>query len=192
MSPRTLTAGVQTATLAGVVHGPIYLAKFEFDSATLRFNNSDRNYTVDVDGDGALSYLGVGRIGGISGISEHTELKANRIQLSMSGIPGDQISIALSEPFQGRSLKIWAAYLDEDFQIIADPIVAWQGFLDLMDIVLGDTASVSVTAENELVRWERPNISRYTNEDQQLQYPGDRGLEYMTNSEQEFLWGFRG
>lgn len=192
MTPRTLTAGVQTASQAAVVHGPVYAVKLEYDSGTLRFNTSDRNYDIDVDGDGSQTFLGVGRIGGISAISEHTELKANRIQLGMSGIPGDAVSIALGEPYQGRTIKIWAVYLDEDFQVIADPIVAWQGFIDLMDIVLGETASVTLTAENELVRWERPNIKRYTNEDQQVLYPGDKGLEFMTNSEKEFLWGFPG
>ena len=192
MSPRTLTAAVETASLAAVVRGPVAFVKIAFDTGTLRFNASDRNYNISVDGDGSQQYLGVGRIGGISQVAETSELQATGLTMTLRGIPSENVALALAEDFQGRICRVWAVYLDVDFQVILDPLLAYEGFIDKMDIALGETAQVSVQVEHEFTRWESANIRRYTNEDQQLLFPGDRGLEFMPNAEKEFFWGFKG
>lgn len=187
---RTLTAAVTTESKAAVVHGPVLCVKLEYDSAPVRVCSADRDFVINVDGDGNQTFLGVGRIGSISAMQENTDFKAAGISMSLRGLPSEFISLALSEPYQGRPVKLWVLYLDPSFQVIADPLLAWEGMIDTMNVAVGETAMVTLTAEHELVRWEQPNISRYTNEDQQLQFPGDLGLEFMPNADREFLWGF--
>jgi hypothetical protein len=53
-----------------------------------------------------------------------------------------------------------------------------------------ETASISVTAENVLVKLERPVIRRLTNEDQKSRFPSDRGLEFVASlQDKEIFWG---
>ena len=44
--------------------------------------------------------------------------------------------------------------------------------------------------ENRLIDWERPRISRFTNEEQQNLFSGDKGLEFVDSvAEKELFWG---
>jgi hypothetical protein len=79
------------------------------------------------------------------------------------------------------------------YTLIADPMLVFQGLIDQMSITMGETATISLTAENRLIRWERPNVRRWTNEDQQKAFPGDKGLEFVAQTaEKEILWGRNG
>ena len=67
----------------------------------------------------------------------------------------------------------------------------FSGELDQMNIEESvDSASISVTAENVLVKLERPVIRRLTNEDQKSRFPSDRGLEFVASlQDREIFWG---
>jgi len=55
-----------------------------------------------------------------------------------------------------------------------------------------EAASISVTAENVLVKLERPVVRRFTNEDQKSRFPDDRGLEFVASlQDKEIFWGRR-
>ena len=63
-----------------------------------------------------------------------------------------------------------------------------------MDVLLvkdsGDTATVTVKCENELITLENPKIKRYTPQDQAISFPNDKGLEYVAAlQDDEILWG---
>jgi hypothetical protein len=53
-----------------------------------------------------------------------------------------------------------------------------------------EKATISVNCENELIILENPKINRYTPEDQAINFPNDKGLEYVASlQDQEILWG---
>jgi hypothetical protein len=54
----------------------------------------------------------------------------------------------------------------------------------------GTTATIAINCESRLLDMNVAVDRRYTNEDQQLDHPGDRGLEFV-NSIQEVViyWG---
>ncbi len=181
---RDITAPMVTASEAAVAR-PVLAAELDFASGFVRANSSP--YTIVIDGN---TYLGVGTLGKISAVQEGSELQAYGITLTLSGIPGELVSIALNEYYQGRSCRVLLALLDDNHQVIASPTVLWSGRMDTMDIELGDTATISVTAESRLVDWERPRIRRYTSEDQRAAYPGDKGFEFVPQmQEKELVWG---
>ena len=61
-----------------------------------------------------------------------------------------------------------------------------------MAISLSDTATIELDIENRLVDWERPRISRFTNEEQQNLFSGDKGLEFVDSvAEKELFLGSR-
>ena len=189
---RDLTPSVIAESLSEAPR-PFILVKLEFDIGTIRLNSTDRDLTVDVDGDGDQTYQGVGNLGQISTMEETSELRPTGIVLTLSGIQPSYISIALGAQYQGRSVKIWEAFFDSSYAVVADPILQWSGLIDTMDISMGETAAIRLTAEHKLIRWEEPKLRRYTNEDQQEQFTGDKGLEFVNQTtEKEIIWGRTG
>ena len=60
-----------------------------------------------------------------------------------------------------------------------------------MDIDVGATATITVNAESRLADWDRPRVRRYNHEDQQIDYPGDMGFEFVPQmATKELRWGY--
>jgi hypothetical protein len=160
---------------------------------------------------GDKTYLGAGQVLNISSVSETTEMEAKGATITVSGIPSSFLSLALQEPYQGRECRIFFAVvisqklLQENGGLIftegGDIIVTeasgisfteiFSGELDQMNIEENaDTSVISVTAENVLIKLERPVVRRFTNEDQKSRFPNDRGLEYVAGlQDKDILWG---
>tara|TARA_R110002153_G_scaffold253948_1_gene412243 strand:+ start:278 stop:835 length:558 start_codon:yes stop_codon:yes gene_type:complete len=140
---------------------------------------------------GGETYIGSGDIINIGGIQETSEIKANGLQITLSGLPTELISAALSDPYQGRTAKIFLGVLDTNGNVIADPYMMFRGSMDLMTIEdSGDSASISVTVESRLIDLDRSRERRFTSEDQKIDYPNDKGLEFITSlQEKSIVWG---
>lgn len=179
---RTISSACEAAASAGQVR-PVYLVRMDFDTPVL-VNSSP--YTITYDSE---DYVGVGGLGAIDAIQEGAEMQAYAAKFTMSGIPPEYVSIALGEHYQGNDVKLYQAFLDEDHALI-DATLTWNGRMDTMDIEMGETATITVTAESYLVDWDRRRISRYNNADQQSKYPGDKGFEFVEQMvEKQILWG---
>ena len=76
-------------------------------------------------------------------------------------------------------------------RVISDPYTIFDGFMDVMKVEdSGDTATVGVSSESQLISLERPLVKRYTPEDQAITYPNDKGLEYVAGiQDDEIIWG---
>ena len=115
-------------------------------------------------------------------------LKAAKVTFTLSGIDQTAISVALAENYQGRPVTLWFGALDASENIIDAPVIQFRGKLDVMTMEDdGQTAIITVTAENDLLGLERPRERRYTDEDQELDYPDDRFFEFIEGlQEKEF------
>lgn len=181
---RTIDAANITASQAEVVR-LVYLAKLEFSSSTVYLNNTA--ITISYGGN---DYLGIGALGSISSIGEGAELKSYNIELTLTGIDPSYIAEALGTGYKNRIATIYLALLDVNHQLIGDPTVAFRGRMDTMYISLDKESAITLSVENELNDWERPRIRRYTQEDQQLFYPGDKAFEFVNQMvEKSILWG---
>lgn len=182
---RTLTSAMQTAATADVVR-PIFLVQMAFPTANLNMWSGIGDLTV-----GGVDYIGAGNLLSVGDISESTELQANGIRLSLSGVSSVLITKARDEDYQGRELKILLGAMDSSNSMIADPVIMFSGFMDTMTINdAGETAIISVTAENRLIEFEKTRVRRYTAEDQKIDFPTDKGLEYVAEmAEKEIVWG---
>ena len=139
----------------------------------------------------ANTYKGVGQLGKVSVIEETNELKPTVIKVELSGVDPALISVALNDNIQGRSAEMYLAFLDDQHQVIGTPVGPWSGRMDIMSGELGNkTATIQLEVESRLADWERPRMRRYTDADQQQQYPGDKGLEFVNEmQEKEIQWG---
>ena len=182
---RTLTPTVESALAAG--HLPvIVLVEMDFPSGILRVNNSPVSFTWN-----SVDWLGVGRLGRIDAISEGADLQSRGLSFAISGIPSAHIAVALGQQYQGRDCKVWLAPLSAGHAVLADPLLVFHGRLDTMDVELGDTATITVTAESRLADWDRPRVRRYNAEDQAIDYPADKGFEFVPQmAEKELRWGY--
>ena len=140
---------------------------------------------------GGTTFIGGGDFLGISQISETFEIQANGINITLSGIPSDLISSALNETYQGRPAKLYLGLLDANGAVVADPYLMFSGRMDTMGIEdSGDTANIGLTAESRLIDLERSRERRYTSEDQKIDYPNDKGLEFIADlQDKEIVWG---
>jgi len=180
---RDITTPVLDALNDAVIQ-PFFAVDLDLDSGSLYLWSGYGDLVI-----GSKTYLGAGQLLNISSIAETTEMEAKGATISMSGIPASFLSLALDEPYQGRECRIY-------FGITSDPsayVEVFSGELDQMNIEeQAEAASISVTAENVLVKLERPVVRRFTNEDQKSRFPNDRGLEFVASlQDKEIFWGRR-
>lgn len=194
---RTLTSGMQTVATADVVR-PIFLVQLLFDDVyntedppelihtQLYLWNGIGDLTVD-----SVTYVGTGTLLDISSMKESSDLTANGMSLTLSGVTEPLISKARDVDYQGREVKIFLGAMDATNTVIADPALIFSGFMDTMIITDGaETATIRLTVENRLIEFQRSRIRRYTAEDQKIDYPADKGLEFVAEmSEKEIVWG---
>ena len=189
---REITSAAQGASQAEVAR-PVLLAELDFPSGFLRVNSTDRGIFFDSQGASPLNeFFGVGHLGSIGTLGETSSLQARGVELALSGIPAAHISAAF-ESAQGRPGRIWIGFLDDSYALIVEPVLVFSGLIDNSSIDIGETATVTVTVESRLIAWERAKIRRYTNEDQQQRFSGDKFLEFVNQTvDKEILWGVGG
>ncbi len=181
---RTVTAAAKTESQAGVAR-PIALVKLEFDSGSLRLWSGRGDITFNSE-----VYQGVGHLGELSAIEEGAEARAFGVAMKLSAIPASHISIALIEDVQGRPASVWLGFLDDNYVLVGDPVLVFKGRMDTIDVEIGDTATLFLTAESRLADWQRPRIRRYTAAQQEERFPGDKGFEFVSDTvEKEIVWG---
>lgn len=178
---RDITTAVSNALTSKVIE-PFFAIDLVLDSGPVYMWTGYGNLVI-----GSKTYLGAGSILNISSISETTEMDAKGATISLSGIPSSFLSLALQEPYQGRECIIY-------FGVTSNPsayVEVFSGELDQMNIdEAADTATISVTAENVLIRLERPTIRRFSDEDQKSRFPNDKGLDFVASlQDKEILWG---
>ena len=117
---RDITTSLSAESKQEIVR-PFLLVKLSFDNGISRVNSTDKNLTLDVDGDGLQSFLGIGRMGSISPIVESSDLQPSGYTMELTGVPIDHVSDALNEDYQGRSVKLWLGFFNDSYQVIADP-----------------------------------------------------------------------
>lgn len=169
------TTAVTSAELA-----PILLFKAEFDSGDLNLWTGVGDIVWNSD-----TYTGAGNLLEVTAVEETQDLKANGVQFTLSGISASIIATALTEDYQGRDVSIWFGLL-ESGAVKADPFLLFKGRMDVMTIdESADTATIMLTAESVLIDLERPNERRYTDEDQQTEYAGDLGFEFVASLQEK-------
>ena len=182
---RDITAATKTESKKSSGAKPLLLVKLEFDSGDLRVWNGRGDLTFDSE-----VYLGIGDLGKISQVEEGIDQRAFGISLELSGVATSNVSLALSEDLQNRKAQIWLGFFDSDYVLVTNPILLFRGRMDTMDIKLGKTATIVVTAESRLIDWGRPRIRRYTDADQNERFSGDLGFQFTSDAtEKEIVWG---
>lgn len=182
--PRDATTAAKNAAAAGHVRVAA-LVYFDFVSGAVRFASTPQSVTWD-----SQTWQGLGTFGKVGPVKEGAEQRAYSLDFTLSGLNAGLLATALAEDYQGRDAKMWFAYLDQDHQIIADPVLMFWGMIDTMDGLLGSLAEIHMIVQSRLARWEKAPGLRMNDATQQALYPNDRGLEFAEQMvEKEIVWG---
>jgi hypothetical protein len=165
----------------------VVLADLDFASGMVRVH----------DGSGTLSfggndYLGAGQFAGVDIIDENIDIVARGIKLSLSGVDSTFVVPTMTEVYQNRDVTMYLGFVSQTTgALIATPETIWEGRMNQMAFKINSgSAVIELTCEHRLRR--EPRIARYTDEDQQLAYSGDRFFDLMY-AIQGFIgkWGAR-
>lgn len=178
---RDITASLLNALDDDVVY-PFLAIDIDFDTGPLYVWSGIGDITIN-----SKTYLGAGQLLNVSSVEETTEIEAKGATITMSGIPSSFLSLALTEPYQGRECRIYFGMTSAP----SDYVEVFSGELDQMNISEeANTATIAVTVENVLIKLERPVVRRFTNEDQKSRFPNDKGLEFVASlQDKEIFWG---
>ncbi|WP_295537491.1 hypothetical protein [uncultured Thioclava sp.] len=140
---------------------------------------------------GGHEWAGAGTLLGFSDVDETNGIVASGVTISLSGVPLDLVSIAIEEAQQNAPGTVWIGFTSEDWALLADPEIIFSGLLDVPSIDdAGDTCTVSITYESQLIDLQRAREWRYTDESQQALFPGDKGFEFVTSIQNKTItWG---
>ena len=184
---RNLSIGSLLTVTGEVVHRATAV-ELLFPAGPVRWNGTPRDLIINGN-----VFLGIGALGSISVIEEGAELRAYGITVQVSAIPRDMVALALGQNYSGKAATVWEVPLSDAGDPVADPIVAFRGRMDQMDISLGSTATVTVRLENRLADWDRPRIRRYTDADQKTRFPNDQGFRFVSaTTDKELVWPDKG
>lgn len=193
MAERDLTAAVQAALQQGTIRPALF---YEGEFVTAGSPSEEPAFLRMWSGIGTISWngydwTGAGNLASFSPIDETRELQAKGFTVGLSGMPSSLISTMLSAVRQGKPGTIWLAFFEADGSMIADPYKLARGLFDVSVIEdNGETCSISVQYESRLINLERPRLRFYTTEDQKIDYPTDRGFEFVAAlQDKTILWG---
>jgi len=183
---RSLASGLAAALAADRV-APIILVKV----------NTTGGDVLVWSGQGSVlfageTYIGVGNFGTISEVLEETDLGANGVTLSLSGIPSAYVAIALDQVQHNRPATIWLGAIALDTgELIADPYQLFSGFTDVPTLEdSATTSTMKITLENKMIDLLKPRTRRYTQEDQKIDHPTDLGFIFVPSIiDQSLVWG---
>jgi hypothetical protein len=137
-------------------------------------------------------WSGLGSLLGVSTIEEVGNVEAKGITLSLSGIDATLLASILGEVQLGLPVVVSLGLFDSTgTTLIADPVCSWAGRMDQPTFDMdGTKATISINCESRLVDMNVAVDRRYTNEDQQLDYPGDLGMMFVNSIQDAIIfWG---
>jgi hypothetical protein len=125
------------------------------------------------------TFVGVGSLGQVGTIIESTGVEANGTTVSLSGIDPSLLAECLSDIQLGAPARIWRG-LWKDGAIYGTPYQVFRGYVDKPAFdISAETLAISLSLESRIVNLSRASYRRYTAADQHLQYPADKGFNWI-------------
>lgn len=139
------------------------------------------------------TWTGSGALLSIAPITEQNKVEATGVELQLSGVPTDYVSLALQSLNRYMPGKIWIGATDDAFNVIADPYQILNGRVDSAKIDDDGTSStITVSLENRLITIINSAERRYTDEDQRTEHPADAGFQFADFlQDASIFWGVK-
>jgi hypothetical protein len=179
--PRDLANPNLTAVLSQYLE-PVLLVRLDFTTETLYLASTPFNLVWN-----SQTWLGVGALGSVSGVTESVATEAQATTLKITGIPLEYVTDALEVVKYGGLAQLYLGFLSQG-ALVTDPIPANLGLIDEPSLSIGpDTCEISITIESEMADLQRARGGRYTMCDQRSRYPNDGSCDYVSLIQDKLL-----
>jgi len=142
----------------------------------IRVHSGVGSYTIDGE-----VFTGVGELGSIDSVQKDGSTSPSGISMTLSGLDPLLITSVLSDGYMGRKVDVLLCILVNEYVDVHSHVL-FSGRLDTMKILMGDTATIKVTAEDRLVDWQRGDVTRWNNASHQRILPAgvtDKFFEFV-------------
>ena len=171
---RNLDPSLQAGLTAPVIE-PVLLVQLTFRSQTCYVCSA--GFNVGFNGQ---TFLGLGTFGGISAVQEGTELRADGISLTLSGIDPTIVTECETDIAPLAPARCWLGLMTQG-QLVGVPYLFFSGVVDAPTITTTPTeATITLRLESRMALLNRPTQRRYTSADQHANgYPDDTGFAFV-------------
>lgn len=179
-SKREITTANENATLAAVAR-PTWFLRMDFSSGVKRFHTGigDRDAVHPVHG--SETYTGAAEFGSVAkSVVESIGSDAKSISFKLSGVDTNEISDVITDDYFRRDVDLMLGLDDENGDLIDDPVLINTWLMDHATIALGkEFGEMNMQAESRALLMEVGSDWRFTDEDLQSAFSGDKAGEYF-------------
>lgn len=174
--------GGQQAVIDSGARGAVYLVDMEWASGTGYYTS----FSVPIPANGH-TYTALGSFLTVSAIRESENLGLEKLTLGLSIVDTAMLaySIGPASEYRNRAVRIYVQLINDKWVPVQNPVLRWSGVMDKVRVERKTSTAGSGSGTIEmsctragLSRFRKSTGLRMSHEQQQLDYPGDMGLEY--------------
>lgn len=182
---RTIAPALSVALTREIVK-PVFLFEMEFISSTLRLSNLPYDITWN-----SVTWLGNGMLRDINNVQEDMQLAPTSCVVDLGVLDSGLMSLLLGSTNQSKKGYVYVGAFNSTGSTLLGAFLAFKGFFETVSIIeSAQGALAQVVFENDLIKLNRPNEVRYTDQSQQALFPGDLGFQYVAAAEDwKGFWG---
>lgn len=138
---------------------------------------------------GGETYLGVGNLAQISGVSKSRDLQTHEVVVSLSAVP--LAALQVTDPnIRGETATITCAWFAENGSLIASKLV-FTGKGNFLTSAFGDrTVTLTAHLRGRMADWRAAPQSYYTDQEQKRLFAGDTGFQFVKTLENTVVSGW--
>lgn len=174
---------VITATRAGTVARHLFLY-LDHPLGAVRAWNGIGEFVLS-----GSTYLGVGALGVIQGVSDSTEIQQHDVTATLSGVQYSALR-ADDGDVRGRACTIIAALIDETGAVVAQRTVFTGKGDQMRTSITVDGVALQIRMRGLLADWSAAPRYYYTPQDQQRLFAGDNGFNYVKSLQNAVVTGW--
>jgi hypothetical protein len=137
------------------------------------------------------TWAGLGSLLGVSTAEDSSNVEAKGITITIAGLNPTLLPEPLQDYKLGLPALVYLGFFDGNNVLVDTPLIAWSGRMDQPTLDIGaKEATVNISCENRLIDMNISVSRRYTNEDQQMDHPGDLCFQFVDSlQERTLFWG---
>lgn len=162
-----------------------HLVEMQLNGINLFLTETDFN--LDFNGN---TYLGNGQLIDIDAVQQTGDVRINKTNIVFTAV--DQTIIALMQQNNqiNRQIKIYRAYLNDDYSIIDTPLLlTWGQITNFSTNSNNTSAEITLSIAGAFQDWERASNLRTTDASQKRWFPDDDGFEFANQIKPALKWG---
>ena len=137
---------------------------------------------------GGHTWRGMGLLLELTAAEDAATVEARGIAITLSGLDPVRFAECRDEFALGMPVTVYLG-LWSGGELIPSPIPVWSGRTDQPVFEVGpDVVTVTMACENRLADMNVAVDRRLTNQDQQMDWPGDLGFQFVDALQEQTLW----